>query len=150
MSPALIIVNHWVHLMAAITAVGGTICLVLSVIPAENQTLNDETRPEFQRVLRRKLTPLIHGSVALLILTGLVNLMNASRSFAGHMSALYGLIFGLKFILAVILFGIAIALTISSEALARFHARRRFWLSINVLLGLVIVLLSAWLRWIPR
>lgn len=145
MSPVLWNINHWLHLTGAIVAVGGTILLRLVIHPIVTK-MEGEAGAELQRSIRRRMTPLIHGSVALLLVTGFVNM---ARVFQGGVPPLYTGLFALKVLLAMAVFTIAILLTVSSPALDKFNAKRGTWMLLNILLGLVVVLISAWLRWMP-
>ncbi len=142
MNPILAVANHWAHLMAAITLLGSTIFLRLAVHPA-TKNLEGEAKEGFERGLRRKAAMLIHASFMLLIITGFINFV---RRFNEGVPISYNLVFGVKFLLAMVILGIALMLTIPSEALEKVQSRRPHWLAINIVLGLIVVLLSAWLR----
>ncbi|MCH8332391.1 hypothetical protein IIC65_00510 [Candidatus Sumerlaeota bacterium] len=146
MNPVIAIVAHWLHLVSAITALGGTIFLRMVVHPAA-QKLEGDVALEFDRTVRRKVSLLIRHSIALLLITGMINI---ARVFAdGVPPSPYLPLLLTKIILAFALFAIAVALLIPSAALEKFQARRPFWLTINVFIGLTVVLLSAWIRLLP-
>lgn len=145
MNPVLGNINHWLHLTAAIVAIGGTILLRLVIHPIVSK-MEGEAGAELQRSIRRRMTPLIHGSVALLLITGFVNM---ARVFQGGVPPLYTGLFALKVLLAMAVFTIAILLTVSSPALDNFNAKRGTWMILNIFLGLMVVLISAVLRWLP-
>ncbi len=56
------------------------------------------------------------------------------------------LFLSLKIALALVVFGISLALTLPLGFLERFRARRRFWLGIAFALGLAVIYISAYLR----
>lgn len=145
MNPILLNINHWLHLSAAMVAIGGTIMLRLVIHPLVSK-MEGEAGEEFQRSVRRRVTPLIHGSIAVLLVTGFVNM---ARVFEGGVPPLYIALFGLKVLLAMAVFTIAVLLTVSSPALDAFNAKRGTWMLLNIVLGLAVVLISAWLRWLP-
>ncbi len=136
---------HWVHLIAATVVLGSAIYVWLVVLPAQSQ-LTGEAAEAFARSLRRRSTALSHGGLLLLAITGLINF---TRRYSEGVPAFYQMIFGIKFLLFTLIFGITIALTIPSDALKMFQDRRKHWIAINVLLGIIVLLLSAWLRMIP-
>lgn len=136
-------VVQWLHLVAAIAALGGTIFLVMVAFPVLGR-MGDQFREQFQERAHSKVMMLILHSYGLLILTGFFNLV---RAYSGEKpTQLYGALIAIKVFLAIGLFAIGFMLLVPSESLKEFQARRPFWMRINALLGLVIVLLSAWLR----
>ena len=62
---------------------------------------------------------------------------------AGEKMKAYHPVMGVKIILSFVLFGVAMALLSQAPA---FHQRRNTWLTVNSVLGLVILLLAAFLR----
>ncbi|MBI1784361.1 hypothetical protein HYR69_04380 [Candidatus Sumerlaeota bacterium] len=146
MNPIGYVLAQWLHVMAAITLLGGTIFLRLAVIPAEKH-LEGDAKEGFDRALRRKIVMLTHSSFLFLIITGLINY---GRRAAEGATVLWSIIVGIKILLAFAVIGIAVMLTIPSDALKTFQQRRPHWLAINIVLGLAVVLLSAWLRLMPN
>jgi len=51
-----------------------------------------------------------------------------------------------KIVLAFAVFAISLALTLPFQALERVRQRREKWLSIALVLGLIVILISAYLR----
>lgn len=139
---------HWLHLAGAVSAVGGAIMLRVVVHPATLR-LDDARRAEFLDTMLPKLRKFTIHSVLTLFATGVINLFRVIGS-RPDFHGLYGGVFMLKFLLAMIVFAIAIALVVPGEAFEKFQARRPFWLLVNIPLGLVVLLLSAWLRMMPE
>jgi hypothetical protein len=52
----------------------------------------------------------------------------------------------LKIVLAMFVFAISLALTLPLKILDWFHARRQLWLSVAFALGVIVILISAYLR----
>lgn len=141
------VLMRWVHVAAAVMGVGGTILMRFAVLPAL------ETLPNGSEVLtaiRPMYKRLIHTAIGLLLLTGFYNYIYVSipkvREFkdaSPNPLALYHPVMGMKILLSLALFAIAIAVL---APVPSFHENRKTWLSVNVLLGLVIMLLAAYLR----
>lgn len=142
-------INHWLHLLGAIAAVGTAITLRLVILPALNG-LEEDVREEFEKTVRRKLTPIVHGSVLVLFLTGIANFVRVMQDGLGEQSGLYLSVFMLKVLFSFGVFFIAVMLTIASPSLETFGTNRGRWLLINILLGAVVVFLASVLRWIPH
>lgn len=132
---------HWLHLVAVVVLVGGTILMRFAVHPASEQ-LEGEAKETFKRAVKRKMTMLVHSSILIVVLTGFYNFV---RRATEGIPMYYNIVFMVKFIAAFGALGLAVALTVSSK----FDERRAHWLMLNVLLGLLVILLSAWLRMIP-
>ena len=137
---------HWLHLTAAIAAVGGIIFIRFVLHPAA-QALEDDARAGFEREVRKKFSMIVMLSILVLVFTGLINIM---RVFADGAPAGYGGPLVLKILLALAMFMLTFAILVPSEAFAKIHANRPFWIMVNIIIGLTVVLLSAYLRLMPR
>jgi uncharacterized membrane protein len=143
----ILLVLRWLHVLAAITAVGGTIFarFVLlpsldSIDPAERQKLHAAARPRWAM--------LVGMAILFLLASGLYNLIVLVRNF--DVPKWYHPIFGIKFLLAIAVFAIASLLSGRSPAAEKFRQNARFWMNVNLLLALAIICLSGWLRTAER
>jgi hypothetical protein len=134
---------HWLHLVAAITALGGTIFMVMVTFPVLGR-LGEEVRAQFLERAHGKVMMLTLHSFGLLIVTGFINMIRVFT--AGRPTDLYNLLLVAKVFLALGLFAIGLMLFLPSDALKDFQARRPFWMRVNAILGLIIVFLSGWMR----
>jgi len=136
--PALI--SRWLHILAVITAVGGTIFIRLALLPSVKATLTDEQH----ETLRRRLMPawgrLVHISIFIIILSGIYNAIVIFPRLEEPMP--YHAIFGVKFVLALVLFFFAIALTGRSNATAGIRRNTPKWMAANIIIAMIIVFLS--------
>jgi uncharacterized membrane protein len=142
MTPVMYTLNHWLHLLGAIAAVGGTMLLRFAVHPAL-KTLEGEARDKFEKTVRRKGQTLVLHSLLLVIITGFINFV---RVFNGDPPTFYVVLFFIKFLLAMAIFAILIAMMMPTDAFEKIQANRPRWMLLNVLLGVMVVLISAWLR----
>lgn len=141
------LLSRWLHVSSAVVGVGATILMRFVVLPALAQLPNggevlDRIRPGVKK--------LIHSAMGLLILTGLYNYLVVAapsvkklREAGVETMARYHMVIGTKIILALALFVIAILLL---KPVPSFHENRKQWLTVNTVLGLLILLLSAYLR----
>jgi hypothetical protein len=81
-------------------------------------------------------------SLMLLLVTGFVNL---ARVFQLDTPGAYLPLLLLKIVLALVVFAIAICALVPSEALAEFQKKRPLWMLVNVILGTIVIFLSAWI-----
>lgn len=140
---------RWLHVASAVVGVGTTLFMRFVIVPALARVPNggevlDQIRPGLKRV--------IHSALGLLILTGFYNYLVVaaprirelrSTGLAPEQLAMYHPIMGFKIILSLVLFVVA---TLLLMPLPSFHENRKTWLSVNSVLGLLILFLGAILR----
>ena len=139
--------TRWLHVASAVVGIGGTVMMRFVVLPALERLPNggdvlQAIRPAFKRV--------IHSAIGLLLLTGFYNYLavaipavRAAREAGNEALQRYHMVMGTKILLSLALFVIAILLL---KPVPSFHENRKSWLSVNVVLGLLILLLGAYLR----
>jgi uncharacterized membrane protein len=138
---------RWLHVAAAVVGVGGTVAMRFAILPALERLPNGA---EVLAAIREPFKKIIHSALGLLLITGFYNYLmvaipklRAQREAGDlHMAPYHG-IMGAKILLSLALFTIAIMLLKPVPAL---HENRKTWLSVNVVLGMVIMLLAAYLR----
>jgi len=140
---------RWLHIMAAITLAGGAIFSCCVLLPGLSR-LDATARQALQDSVRRRWSILIMVGVLVLTATGLVNYLRTTPLFAGEefkdTRKLYNIVWGVKFLLALVVFFLASALAGRSAAFDKLRQNARTWLTLNVLLVAVIVGLSGVLR----
>ena len=133
---------QWVHLMGAVSGLGGIGFLLLFLIPSLG-VLSVEQRDALSKAVARRFRWATWSAVALLLLSGLYsirhNYWEESWGRAWNLLAL-------KILLSFVLFGIVLGLTIPFRLFEPLRARRRMWLLVAFILGVIIVLISAYLR----
>ncbi|MDA0748967.1 MAG: CopD family protein [bacterium] len=138
------VVFQWVHLFAAALAVGGVVFLRFVLLPSVQDLQEAERKAFMDRVLKR-FKVVLHASIGLLLLSGMYNMLVVAMH-GGLTVAAYLHVLLTKVFLVLILFTIAILLTVPGEAFAGMKANRKKWLAINTVLGAVVLFLSAYLR----
>ncbi|MBI3911539.1 MAG: hypothetical protein HY320_11485 [Armatimonadetes bacterium] len=140
----LAIVSRWLHVAAAVVAVGGTAFVYFVLVPAETS----EVPAAFLDRVRQRFRRVIHIAIGLLLLTGLYNYLVVAIPAVQNWEpaarrALYHALIGSKITLALALFLIAILLL---KPLPAMQSHRKMWLGVNLVLGALILLLGALLR----
>jgi uncharacterized membrane protein len=124
------------HILSAITLVGGAIVWRLAVVPA-SQPLAPETRDKFGNAIGAAWRPLVITAVVVLLISGTYNFLRKTG-----LTPAYHAIFGIKVLLALHVFATAILLV-------RPNNRKRSRQLTGILIsGVAIVVLSAVLRWL--
>jgi hypothetical protein len=148
----LALVLRLLHILAAITAVGGMIFIRFALLPALD-TLGDEQRRAMHEQIRARWSRLIQLSILFLLASGLVNFgmfVVAARdwpeAWRTSFNTGYQMLFGIKFILALVIFALASILTGKSAGTQKIRDNPRFWLNLNLTLALVVVIISGVLR----
>ncbi len=139
------LVSRWLHIMAAATAVGGTIFALLVVLPAAG-VLAPEARETFHAAARKRWSKIVMAAIAILLITGLYNFITIKHNYKLVLPRWYDPVFGVKFLLAFAVFTIA-SLLVGRTALAqRLRVNAHRWLWINLLMAALIIAISGVMR----
>lgn len=151
-SDAIALLGRVMHIWAAMAAVGGMIFLRIALLPAA-ATLADPARAALQDAVRRRWAKVVMMSISMLIVSGLYNFIKfflASKewpeAWKNGPAHVYQALFGVKILLALVIFFISSTQVGRSPALARFRENAKFWITLNLALALVLVVLSGELR----
>ncbi|HVX11841.1 MAG TPA: hypothetical protein VHC22_11720 [Pirellulales bacterium] len=140
---------RWLHILSAITAVGGTIFMRAALLPSIS-VLSEEQRKALHEQVRSRWVKFVMGAILFLLVSGFYNFLRRNNlGFEGDFKKLYHLLFGVKFLLALVIFFLASALTGRAAAFERFRQNRKFWLTVNVVLAVTVVCISGVMRFIP-
>jgi uncharacterized membrane protein len=131
-----------IHLMAAVIGLGGMGFLLLILIPSL-RVLSTEQREALSKAVAERFRWATWSAVTLLLLSGLYNIRRYywEEPFDRAWKLLL-----LKIVLSFALFGIVLGLTIPFRLFEPLRARRRMWLLVAFIVGIVVVLISAYLR----
>lgn len=142
------LLSRWLHVLAAIVAVGGAFFMRFVLMPTAMSVLSAEEHDRLRTPLLKRWKIVVHSSIAIFLLTGFYNYLAVTR-FRHEGQGLYHGLFGLKFCLAIVVFALAIALTSRGEVFAPVRANARLWLAVLVTLAVVVVMLGGVLHTIP-
>lgn len=142
------LVMRYMHILGAITLMGGTIFARFAVLPSLSK-LPEAERDAVHTEIRAGWSKFVMIASAFLLISGLVNL--------GLYGALYKFptfpynpVAGVKFLLALPIFFIAALLTGRSGLAKRVQANAKMWLSVNLVLALIMVLIGGGLKFVDR
>ncbi|MGL4461845.1 MAG: hypothetical protein ACRC1K_06790 [Planctomycetia bacterium] len=136
---------RWIHIGSAVTLVGGTVFTRFVVLPAA-APLPADVHDEFKTRLVRRWAPFVHALILLLLASGITVMLLKIRS----MPPVYHALLGLKILLALSVMFFASALVGRSKGLQKFRDQAKIWLTVNVVLAVLIVMLSGVLRYVPK
>lgn len=150
---ALDLILRWTHITGAIMLVGSTIFMRTVYVPAK-QLSDFEPKPEFTEWLRFAWSRMVLISSGQLLISGLVGfglLMTryniGKEAFPG---SAYQMMFGIKFLLAFVVFFLAAALSGRSGLAKKLRQREKFWLTVNMVLAITVVCLGGVMRLADR
>ena len=132
----------WIHLMAAVTGIGGLAFLLLILMPSL-RVLNPEQRSTLFQAVANRFRWASWSAIALLLASGIYNVRQYYWELAWGRSWSF---LTLKIILSLVLFSIVLGLTIPAKVFDRLRARRQTWLIVALSMGVVVILISAYLR----
>ena len=132
---------HGLHLLAVIIAVGGTFALRFVVLPRFEANERDI---EIRKAILRRWRPIVWGNIVLILITGLANAHHAYLMVGPK--PVYWILFTAKFVAALVLFGIALLMTLPMEGLSNVQSNWKRWLRHIFELGTIIVFMSAFLK----
>jgi len=135
-------VMQWVHVMAAVLVLGGIGFLLLILIPSLG-VLSPEQRETITKAVAARFRWVSWSGVGLLLITGLYQVR---RYYWEEPWGRAWRLLALKIALSFGLFFILLGLTLPLRWFAQMGARRRKWLLASFILGVVVVLISAYLR----
>jgi uncharacterized membrane protein len=144
----LALVSRWIHLLSVVTVVGGSIFMRYVLAPAGHAVLPEDIHQNLRTQLLARWKKFVHIGVALLLISGGYNFYITLRDGVEPMP--YHAIFSVKFLLAMGVFFVAIALTSTSPGFASLHKNRHKWMSILVMLAVTVILLSSVLKMIHQ
>ncbi len=148
----LALILRWLHIVAAISLVGGTVFMRLALIPSV-AALTDEQRGAMHQQVRSRWARIVHASIAFLLLSGIwnyVRFLNESKAWGDDWRTAYynsyQVLFGIKFLIALAIFFLASVLSGRSDGTKKFRQNAKLWTGVNLALALVVVALSAGMR----
>jgi uncharacterized membrane protein len=133
---------QWIHLMAAVVGLGGMGFLLLILIPSLG-VLTQEQREALSKAVAGRFRWASWSAIALLVLSGLYNIRRFYWEEPWDRAWKF---LTLKILLSFVLFGIILGLGIPFRLFEPLRVRRRKWLFVAFALGIVVVLISAYLR----
>ncbi|GAB4153140.1 MAG: hypothetical protein Tsb009_29400 [Planctomycetaceae bacterium] len=135
------------HVGIAIVVLGGSIFLRFVLMPAADQLPDDDHTALRERIMGR-WRKIVGIGIGVLLISGLYNyIIVMVPKHKGH--GLYHALLGTKMILAFIVFFLASALTGRAAAFEGIRKNSKKWLLVTILLGLVVVLISGYVKIAP-
>lgn len=155
-------VLRWLHIAAAMIAVGGPFFIRFGLLPAAQKTLDPEAHTNLREAINKRWRHIVYLCITIFLLTGLYNFLVETRVgdqwYTGRWKGFlddadkraYHMIFGIKFLAAMVMFVIASALPGRTKTFAPMRKNAAVWLSVLLTCAAVILVCSVSLRYLPR
>ncbi len=141
MSPVLIVLLRWLHIIPAALAIGGLVFMRF-ILPAAIRELPEGQREEVFLRARRGFKIMLHASILLLIISGVMNSIRYYPDYEQRRPLAFAL-WHTHMTLAVIVFVISFWSLAGKQAPPSHRAAAM----VNVILLLVLVAVSSTLQW---
>ena len=145
----LAVIMRWTHIIAAITAVGGTLFLRFVLLPSAEKTLSPAEHSRLRESLIGHWQHVVHVCILAFLVSGFYNYLVITR-FDHPDQPLYHALFGVKFLLALVVFALAVALTSKRPWSEALRGRMRLWGGILAAVAIAVVMLSGVMKNLPK
>jgi uncharacterized membrane protein len=129
---------RWIHITSVVTLIGGFIFARYALAPALAAVAQPE-RGSLGKKVVENYRALLYTVLVTLIGSGLYNYLSKA-GYPPH----YHMLIGIKFLFALHIFAVAVLYTNPDAE----EAKRNRWLTGMIVSGLIIIAISAYLRWI--
>ncbi len=134
MSDALFVMVRWLHIASMATLIGGILFARLVMAPSL-AGVSEEARVSLSERMAARFRPFVYAAITGLVLSGTFNLLTTP----GH-RPFYHMLLGVKLLLVLHVFAVAILIVQPN------NPRRTRMMTGTVISGLLILVISAWLR----
>ncbi len=138
---------RWMHILAAITMVGGTVFLRFVWCPATADLDAEEREQRFGR-MRGSWAILVMLSSMFLLVSGLINALNNIHRY--DLDSRYHMLVGIKLLLGLAFFFLSARIAGRSASAVNMRRGLRKWLSINTVLAVLLVAVAGYMKFVPR
>lgn len=133
------LVMRWLHILSAVVVAGGTLFLVLVVQPGIKRHAPEEARAALEGFILTRWKMVFHPLILVFLITGFYNYLFVTR-FLHEGQGVYHALFGVKFLLALVVFVLGIAATSKMAWSERLRTGRGLWaLLVASLVAVVLV-----------
>ena len=133
---------QWIHITAAVIGIGGMGFLLIVLMPTL-PILNPEQREALVRSALERFRWVSWSVIVLLLTSGIYNVR---QNYWERPWGRAWLFLTIKIVLAFLVFGISLALSLPLGFLDPVRRRRKMWLAIAFGVGVAVVYISAYLR----
>lgn len=138
----LALIMRWLHLLSAILMLGGAVFMRFILFPAASGTLDGDTHDRLREAILPRWRRAIMVYVTLFLISGFYNFVMVGLP-AHRQDPLYHALFGIKFLVAMAVFAIAMMLVGKKQ---RFGANTPTVAAIMIALAVLVVLIAGYMK----
>lgn len=142
---ALKLIMRWIHILCAILLLGGTAFVWMVLRPVAGSVLDADTHAKLREAVAKKWKVLMMIYVTGFLVSGFYNFLAVTR-FEHDGQPQYHMLFGIKFLLAMAVFALAMMLSSSKGYAEKMRANGHLWLGLTVALGILVVLIAGYMK----
>lgn len=142
---AVTLLMRWVHVLSAITLMGGTLFVRLVLRGAVAQTLDEASRAQLVAAVKKRWKVFIMVLTTLLLISGFYNYLMVTR-FQHADQPQYHMLFGIKFLLSLGVFALAAFLVGTTGIGRKLQANEGMWLTVLLLLAAATVMVGGYMK----
>lgn len=143
----LTLVMRWTHIFSAIILLGGSVFLRFVLLPAAAQTLDQETLGRLRPAMTARWKKIVMVLMVLFLVSGFYTYIAVGVP-AHRGDGTYHMLFGIKFLLAMLIFLLASLITGRTSLAQKLQANNKMWLVVSILLGVAVVCIAGVMKMI--
>ena len=143
---------QWLHVASVVLVIGGFFFLRVVLLPV-SQTLPNSYRPKLIEAAFRRFRVVVWTALLTILVSGIYNFISflTSAKMAATSGTLqdysfYIFILGMKLIIVFLIFTLGVVLTFPYPVFSPFQKHPSPWINLTLILGLIVIFLSAFLR----
>ena len=142
---------QWIHVGSVVLMIGGFFFFRVVLLPIANRSTESENL--ITSALRR-FSGIVWTALLTILISGLYNFITFFRSARADAAvesvvsdySLYIFVLGIKLFIVFLIFTLAVVLTFPYPVFSVYQKRPAPWLNLTIVLGLIVIFLSAYLR----
>jgi len=138
------LIMRWTHILSAITMLGGALFMRL-VLKGALASIPESERATLTAAVRKRWKIFVMALTTLLLISGFYNYLMVTR-FEHQGEGTYHMLFGIKFLLSLAVFTLAMFLIGSSGVARKAQANDKLFLTILAIMGVGVVLIAGYMK----
>ena len=144
---AIPLVMRWLHILSATIAVGGMIFVGIVLHPAMAKGLAVDQVDAFRELMMKRWKLVFHPLILVFLVSGFYNYMMVTAPRHADDGG-YHMMFGIKFLLALIFFALGIIATSTMKWSEKMRQGKGLWLAV-MLAGIALVMIGGYMKSLP-
>ncbi len=140
---------RWVHILSAITMVGGAFFMKFALLPGL-KTIDGDQREVVAASIRGFWSKCVMATSGLLLISGFVNVFNIMKTYGTNFDGPYHAMLGIKMLLAFAIFALSAILAGRSANAQKLRQNESMWLNVNVALAIAVVCIAGYMKSMDR